>query len=405
MKKKKFLINSIASAFFVFFLILGLFFNFAKPTLAQNSKEVYEFGTLLPMTGPAAWVGEQFLTGVTLAVEEVNGKGGFEGITLKAVVEDHKASPKEGANAMMKLASVEKVPYVISSFTAVTLASQPIAAKNKVLVINVGGTGTELLNKPFLYNNQIIGDYGLPPLADYFWSNGYRKVATMLINNAWGHGTRKSFVDYWKKLGGTVTTNELFGEGATDFTAQIAKVKASKPDFLLTSMTGMTGAALLKQIRELGINLPIADTPGDPFMYRKVGAAADGVVSVSASIDPNTKTPFARNFLDGYRKKYNVDPIWNSANCYESVYILKELISRVKKVGEDYHNGENLMNALLENPNFPTVFDTNLRFTEDHAVLKATSISEAKFRDGKVTIEEVRKISFEEMLRLVEGLK
>jgi|GEM_PF-278072 len=392
--------NGLTNLLFVISLLLILLAVFPLAAYAQKEK-VYKFGTLFPMTGPAAWIGVEFLEGIDLAVDEINAKGGVEGLKLEVIKEDHKANPKDGANAMAKLATLDKVPFVISSFTAITLAAQPYAVENKVLIINIGGTGSDLLKKPFLYNNQIIGAYGLPPLVDYFWAQGHRKLATIVTNDAFGLGTRKDFITRWEQIGGKVVADELFPEGATDFSVQLAKVKAAKPDCIATSLVGATGAALMKQMRDLGIKLPVADTPGDIAGMRKIGVAADNLFIAGLTVDPATTNTFAKEYMRIFRERYKKDPawLWQQPNSYETVYILAELIKRVKKAGGNIYSGEQLLNALEKKPEFPTVYDTTLRFLPDHAVLKAMKVTKASYREGKLEFEIVKTISIEEMLK------
>jgi branched-chain amino acid transport system substrate-binding protein len=87
---------------FIFIIALPLFLLAVFLPEAYAQKE-YKFGTLFPLTGRAAWIGDHFLEGINLAVEEINSKGGFDGMILRAVNEDHKANPKDGANAATKL--------------------------------------------------------------------------------------------------------------------------------------------------------------------------------------------------------------------------------------------------------------------------------------------------------------
>ena len=114
-------------------------------------------------------------------------------MTLEANVQDHKASAQGGVAAMNQLVNIARVPYVISSFSSPTLASQPIAEQNKVLLVNSGGTDLSLLNKPYLYNNQVMSHNLVPPLARFAWDNGHRRAAMLSNNDAYGDGNRKVF--------------------------------------------------------------------------------------------------------------------------------------------------------------------------------------------------------------------
>lgn len=391
--RNKSLVNVSSVVFLILFVSALL-----RPAAHAQKQDVYKFGSLMPMTGGGAWVGTSFLQGIDLAVNEINGRGGVDGIKLEAVKEDHKGNPKDGSNAMAKLATLDKVPFVISSFTAVTLAAQPIAAANKVLLINIGGTSTQLLNKPYLYNDQVMVHQVLPPAADYWWSFGYRRLATVVTNDAFGQGVRDEFVKSWKKLGGEVVAGELFGEGATDFSAQLSKIRVAKPDVIASSLVGSTGVALMKQMRELGIKAPVSDTPGDIPTLEKMGEAAQGIVYVACSVDPDTKSPFARGYVDLYRKTFKKEPVdWLPANGYEAVYILAELIKRVKSAGGNYHEGTELLKALEKQPEFPSVYDTRLYFLKDHGVLKQITFRAAKFMAGKLRTDVVKVIPIEEI--------
>jgi branched-chain amino acid transport system substrate-binding protein len=333
-----------------------------------------------------------------MAVDEINSKGGIDGIMLRNIKEDHKANPKDGANAATKLITLDKVPYIISSFTGPNLAAQPIAAANKVLLINIGGVGSQLLNKPYLYNTQVLTAYSMPPMVDYFWELGLRKLATIVSNNAMGIDVRKDFVASWEKKGGKVVANELYAEGATDFSAQLSKIKSANPDCVLTSLQGLTTAAVIVQMRELGLMQPVADTPGDIPSMRKIGKPAEGLLFAGSAVNPDTKSPFGRQYVDAYRKRYNKEPVdWMPANAYEGVYTLVELIKRVKKEGGDIYSGEKLLNALEKDPKFPSTYDTIMLFLPNHGVLKQITIKKAVFREGKIEFETVKVVPVEKI--------
>src|SRR5438309_2333994 len=102
----------------------------AAPARAQSTPKTYTFGGMFPMTGGAAEIGQDFVRGMNLAVDEINARGGVDGWQLKAIVVDHKGNAAGGVQAMNQLVNLEKVPYVLSSFAGVTLAAQPIAAQN-----------------------------------------------------------------------------------------------------------------------------------------------------------------------------------------------------------------------------------------------------------------------------------
>lgn len=111
--------------------ILAMLLSFGI-TAARAADKTFSFGALFPLTGPASEIGEIFVRGLDMAVADINAKGGAAGWTLKPIVLDHKGTAQGGVMAMNQLANLYHVPYVISSFAAVDLASQPIAAQNQI---------------------------------------------------------------------------------------------------------------------------------------------------------------------------------------------------------------------------------------------------------------------------------
>src|ERR1044072_7599359 len=101
------------------------------PVRAQPaSGEPYRIGIILPMTGPTADYGADFIKGATLAEEEINAAGGIKGRPTKRGQGDSKTQPKDGVAEFKRLLEVEKVPAVISTMTAVILPQFPLSRES-----------------------------------------------------------------------------------------------------------------------------------------------------------------------------------------------------------------------------------------------------------------------------------
>lgn len=343
-------------------------------------EEVYEFGCVFPMTGPAAFIGEIFVAAVNQAVDEINAAGGMDGTMLKAVIEDHQGAAKPGADAMNKLALNKKIAYVIESFVEPPLAAQPIAERNKILIVCAAGQTEQLLHLPYLYVNHVMSNYQMPPLAEFIYAKGLRKMAGLNQNNPEGLDNDAAFVRTWEKLGGTVVAEEVFDVMDMDFATQLTKIKAAQPDTLYMTAVALQASTILKQRKELGITAQVCGPwLEDPATMIPAGPNVDGAISVCTYLNPETENAFGRDFIKNYNEKYGPEGVtayWPWADAYENVYILTELVKRVRAKGGDIHNGEQLLNALLDNPEFKSVFGQGkLRFTEDHDVLKDVSIN------------------------------
>jgi branched-chain amino acid transport system substrate-binding protein len=348
----------------------------AQPANGAPAGGTFAFGVLLPLTGPAAAIGTVNRNGLEMAVEEINQQGGAAGLKFEANVQDHKGTAQDGVAAMNQLVNISHVPAVISTFSGPTLAAQPIAAQNKVLLVNTGGTDVSLLNKPWLYNNQVMAPNLVPALARYSWDQGFRKAAALSSNDAYGDGSRKSFQDAWQKVGGgQLVADELFPLDATDFSAQLTKIKAANPDVLMVVAVGQTQGQIIKQARALGVTAQMLGPLATNDILGVGGPAADGFIDSGIAVDPKAQDPGARRFIETYQQKYGSQPDWPSGTMYETVYLLRDLVNTVSKQGGDPRDGDQLLKALEANPRFHNYLaDGDVQFGPDHSVLRKLAL-------------------------------
>ena len=278
------------------------------PLQAQTGPKTFTFGAMFPLSGPAAEIGEEFKRGLDMAIDDVNSKGGIDGWQLKSVVVDHKGTALGGAQAMNQLVNLDKVPFVLTTFTGVALTAQPIAAQNSVLLMNVGGTSNNLLGKPWLYNDQVMGDPLNQPLAQYSYDNRARTAALLTSEDAYGKDDGIAFTTAFTKLGGKIVASETFPLTTTDFTAQLTKIRASNPDVLYIVAVGDTQGLLVKQARALDVKANIVGPLPTTGLITVGGRAAEGFVGSGIAVDPTTKDPAAKAFLAAFKAKYNTVP-------------------------------------------------------------------------------------------------
>jgi branched-chain amino acid transport system substrate-binding protein len=362
-------------------------------------EEIFRFGLNLPYTGDAAWIGEALARGADLAVDEINARGGIDGVKLQAVKEDSKALPREGVSSMVKLATLDKVPFVVTSFSGVTMACQPIAAENKVLLIDLGSASSEVLNKPFLYTIAVPNVYMMSCLGAWLCEKGYRKGSTLVLSDSHGRDTAATFVKKWSQLGGTIVAQEEYGRGDVAFSAQIAKIKAADPDVVVGSAVGKSSSLLIKQMHELGLIPKTVHINGkwDQYALNEARGASIGVMAIDFLLD--VEGQYARDFVKAFSLRYGKNPSWQEANGYEAIYILAELIKRVKAKGGNYRSGETLRDALEGKREFASVYGEKSKFGDEHAALKPISIVEViGFNPYKHKTHKV--FSIEEMIRM-----
>src|SRR5258708_13647898 len=109
------------------------------PRAPPEVPPVFKIGAILAMTGQASFVGQVMSQGMKQAVDEINAKGGVDGIKLEAEIEDHKGGGgQDGVAAMNRLVSIHHVQALLTSFSAPTIAIAPIADQQHLLLVNGG---------------------------------------------------------------------------------------------------------------------------------------------------------------------------------------------------------------------------------------------------------------------------
>lgn len=364
----------------------GLSCGLAQGALAADLKP-YKFGQILAMTGAGSWYGTTMSRGAELAAEEVNANGGVCGFKLVPVVEDHKSGDTSaGQSAARKLINLDKVPFIEGSYGSICTSIQPICAENKIVLVNGGGTAPTLMNKKYLHNTRLLGDQCAISVLRYLWNTGCRTLATIYYNQESGITINKAATDAWKKWGGKVLEQALVSTGQTSFIGEVSRIKNLKPDCIGIWSYGTDVGYTLKDIRRLGINVPVCGVEFTPGAAAVGGKAFEGFLIGLDYFDPNVDYPLTQKFVKHFYKKYGKDAKldYYCANYYDLTLMLAELINRVCKEGKDPTKGENLEAAIQKNPYFDSVYGGKMELKKDGSVSKPICIFAIK--DGKQVI-------------------
>lgn len=250
-----------------------------------------KLGSLLPATGDLAQLGQPMIAAVPLLVETVNKCGGVNGqpVTLASV--DDQTDAAAGTEGMTKLATVNKVAGVVGSFASgVSAAAVSIAVRNKIMLVSPGSTNPKFTDRAakgefqgYWARTAPSDVFQAPALAKLAYDKGFKKVSIIVINNDYGVGFEKEFINAFKALGGTITNETKpirYDPKATTLKTEAGEAFANKPDAVAAIMYGETGSLLLKAAYEQGLSkgIPVLLTDGmySEDLAKKVGQAADG---------------------------------------------------------------------------------------------------------------------------------
>ena len=335
-------------------------------------------GRILPLTGPAASYGKSEQKGTLLALEEVNAAGGIGGKTLDILFEDSQCNVKDGVNAMKKLVEIHDVPAVLgATISGVTLAVAPIANERKVLLLSPLSSAAAITNAgPFVFRVMPSDAFQSAILAEWILAEGHKKVAVLGIDNAWGKGVAEEFARSFTGAGGTIVLKETCREGDRDFRVQVMKIRAAAPSALFCPTMPKEGGIILRQMKELGVSLPVygADAWSVEELLTGAADASEGVMyTYPAQFTGEAYQSFASRF----RAQYGEDPDVNAAGAYDAVKILASCMSKVAEAGLPLI-GENIRQEMAKVRGYQgatgtTTFDNNgdsIAKTYDNMVIR-----------------------------------
>jgi len=329
-------------------------------------------GALIPMTGTGASYGILDRNGADLAAEHINEAGGVKGIKIKVKYEDHQAKPQVAVNAINRLISIDKTPYVLSSYSSVSLAVAPIGDANKVVVMNAGGQSDNLANAgEYFYNNIPLVGGEVEIIADYLYNEmGFRRAAVVYANDDGGRSSLNIFKKEFTKHGGEIVAEEATELGGADFRAQLTKIKSANPDVVFIGAYGQDTALIIKQARELGIEAALAETSWSviPDVYDL--PEAEGLIHTSLKFEPEA------SFKDAYVNKYGEEPALYSVTFYNGVRIFAQALEWVIDNNKPI-NGESIKEAIDTLRRFKGLAG-DIVFRDDHTILMDVNISVLK---------------------------
>jgi branched-chain amino acid transport system substrate-binding protein len=362
-------------------------FAFAAPVAAQQAKDpkVYKIGAILAMSGGASFYGTVMSQGIKQAVDEINAKGGVNGIPLEAVIEDHKSgNAQEAVSAMNRLITINDVKIVMTSFSAPTQAIAPLADQHQILLVNGGGVSNSLVgvSKYIFHNRSLAADLGLAA-ATYLNSTGAKKLAVLHWKNDAGDSVVRAVTPYWQKAGGTIVATEAVPQGATNMDTQIAKIRAANPDAIGLWMFNPEVGLAVKRIRELGMKQPVIGIEYTPNDAKIAGPLGEGFLFINDYFEASADQPWSQRFAQGYEQRYKSKPDFYAANYYEGVYMIAELLKRARAKGGDYLNGETLKKVLYENPKFDSVYGGQMAFQPNGVAFKRVGLFKVEGTEGK----------------------
>jgi branched-chain amino acid transport system substrate-binding protein len=333
------------------------------------------------LTGDGASFGQSSVEGAQLAVEEINAAGGVLGRKIRLLVEDDQSRPEEASSAVTKLITQDKVVAVLGEVASRrTLAAAPVAQKYQIPLITPASTNERVTQVgDYIFRVCFIDPFQGEVLAKFAYQDlKARRVAVLKdIQQDYSVGLTDSIQKTFTGLGGTVLDPVSYSSGDADFRAILTQVRAQKPDAIFATGYYPEAAIIVRQARELGMNMPILGGDGWVGDALKNGREALKNTFISNHYAGENPDPIVQNFRKAYRAKFNREPDSIAALGYDAAKVLGDSIGRAGST-----DGQKLRDAIAA-ANVKGVTG-QLQMDPSRNVVKPAVIEEIQFVNGDV---------------------
>jgi branched-chain amino acid transport system substrate-binding protein len=298
------------------------------PVSLFAQQEPIKIGSVLSLTGPGAGLGQPERSGILLAEKNINDRGGIGGRPIKILIEDDGSKPDLAKSKAENLIFGEKVlAFIGPSLTASTGAIASITNAEKMAQVTFTGLG------PVIEQSYKMLYHVLPPqilnaraMLEYASKSAKAKKVGVLHDTGYGQAVLAGLQTLNASYGIEFVSIERFEVGASDVSAQAAKVRASQPDLVFVIATSPVP---FRNARQMKITQQIVSAIGSAsYDYvRGMGEFADDIVFPEFMVGENP-LPRQVEFVELYRKANNALPKNFEAAGWDAANIVAKAISK-----------------------------------------------------------------------------
>jgi branched-chain amino acid transport system substrate-binding protein len=304
-------------------------------------------GFISTLSGPSAALGVDIRDGFQLAVKMAGGRIG--GLPAEVLVGDDQFKPEVGRQLAEKNVRLDKVNFLTGMvFSNIMLATVPVAFENKIIYVSPNAAPSPFAGKqcnPYLFVASWPNDAYHEAAGQHATNRGYKSAYLIAPNYQAGKDSLTGFKRFYK---GNVAAEVYTQLGQLDYSAELAQVRAAKPDALYIFLPGGMGINFIKQFVAAGLSkdVPLI-VPGfgsDQDIIRPVGDAMLGLFD-TAHWAPDFDNAANRKFVAAFEKEYKRIPSVFAAQGYDAALLIDAAVRDVKGKVEDVEAVRKAMKA------------------------------------------------------------
>ena len=288
---------------------------------AAAAAEPIRIGSVLSVSGPAAFLGDPELKTLQLYVEKINAEGGVLGRKLELVHYDDGSDAAKANSFTKRLIESDKIDVLIGgTTTGATMAMAPLVEKASLPFISLAGAVVVIDPvKKWVFKTPHTDRMAAEKVFEDMKKRGISKVGLLSETSGFGASGRKETQAVAAKYGITLVADETYGPKDTDITAQLTRIKSAPGvQAVFVFGLGQGPAVVTKNYGQLGMTaIP---------MYQSHGVASDEYLKLSGKAAEGVRLPTPALLIAGalaagdpqksvvtgydktYKERYKVDP-------------------------------------------------------------------------------------------------
>ncbi len=356
----------------------------ALPAFAQTSGEPVYIGVSGPKTGLHAQYGALWVQGFDLALDKINGEGGINGRPLEYIFEDSQNDPRQTIAIAQKFIADPKIVAEAGDFSSTSsMAASPLYQRGGLVQFGFTNSHPDFTKTgDYMWSNSIPQSQEQPLYADFAVNTlGLKKIGVMYLNTDWGKTSKDLFASAAEEMGAEIVAAEGYLADEKDFRATLVRLRDAAPDGIMLESYYSDGALIVRQIRDLGIDVPILATGSiySPDFLELAGDAAEGVFT-SVYYAPQSPRAEVVEFRQGFLDKYGEEPNHFNALAYDAFNILAAVMREYGTGREEIKDGLGQISGLSS-----VLFET-VSFDPETRRVSGPEVTPIVVKDGEFTI-------------------
>jgi branched-chain amino acid transport system substrate-binding protein len=333
------------------FLKVAVAVAFGAAALPVAAQEPIKIGLVTALSGQSARAGEAITRGLTIAIDELNAKGGvLKGRKFELVRRDDEATPAKGVIAARELVFKERVAVLFGGLdTPVSLAIVPIVNEAKVPFMGPWAAGTPITKNGaspnFVFRVSAVDEIVDRAMVQYAQKTFNAKNCGMiLVNNPWGESNQKGLLAALTAKGLKPAGIEKFEQNDVDVVPQLTRLKAAGADCLYLVGNVGPSAQVVKSLDRMGWKVPIVSHwgPAGGRFTELAGPNAKDVHFIQTYSFFGPQSPVGDKVLKALMAKYSdykspgdITPAVGVANAYDAMMLVALAIENAGSTNGD----------------------------------------------------------------------